>query len=218
MPDKDTQLETWMGEFGDEYTDRNMPDDKIIQQRMMFMSGMMSTLPNIPYQGEPKSILEVGANVGANLRALEAVYKLHDKQVDLFAVEPNTKAKKILMNQNIQGLKIIEGDACHIGAPTASMDVVFTCGVLIHIHPNNFQAALGELYRVSRKFIMCAEYFSPETREIKYRDREGLLWTRDYGEEWLKAFPALRCCGYSFAWKRFTGMDNLTWWTFEKAN
>lgn len=218
MPGKNTQLEAWQGEFGDEYTDRNIPDEKTIQQRMSFMSGMMSTLPAIPPQGEPRTVLEVGANVGANLRGIDNVYKMSDKFAELHAIEPNLKARKILESQDIRGLKIIEGDVCNIQAPDASYDVVFTCGVLIHIHPLNLQMALGEIYRVSRKFIMCAEYFSDTPREIRYQDRDNMLWARDYGEEWLNFHKGLRCCGYSFAWKRFTGMDNLTWWTFEKVN
>lgn len=218
MPDKDKQLEAWQGEFGNEYTDRNTPDEKTIQQRMAFMSGMMSTLPGLPPYGDPQSILEVGANVGANLRALDNIYKMNDKQVQLHAVEPNEKARKILINQDINGFKLINGHACKIEANDATYDVVFTCGVLIHIHPNNLQMAMGEIYRVSRKFIMCAEYFSPESREIKYRDQDSMLWARDYGEAWLQFHSGLRCCGYSFAWKRFTGMDNLTWWTFEKTH
>src|SRR5687767_5938038 len=218
MPDKDTQLEAWQGEFGDEYTDRNSIDEKTIHQRIAFLSGVMSTLPNLPYYGEPRSFLEVGANVGANLKALSEIYTSHNKQAELNAIEPNHKARRILCNQDINGLNLVKGSATNIEAPNASFDVVFTCGVLIHVAPQNLQKAMGEIYRVSRKFIICAEYFSPEPREIKYRDKDGMLWARDYGDIWLNSFPGLRCCGYSFAWKRFTGMDNLTWWTFEKVN
>lgn len=218
MTNKDEQLKAWQGEFGDEYIDRNSLDEKTIQQRIAFMSSLMSTLPSISYFGEPKSILEVGANVGANLKALDEVYRVREKQIELHAVEPNLKARKILLNQDIRGLKIVDGHACSIEAEKARYDVVFTCGVLIHIHPDNLQIAMGEIYRVSRKFIMCAEYFSDQPREIPYQGKSGMLWARDFGEAWLNGFPGLRCCGYSFAWKRFTGMDNLNWWTFEKVN
>lgn len=217
MPDKDTQLEAWMGQFGDEYTERNAPDEKNIQQRMAFLSGIFSVLPNIPLQGEPKSILEVGANVGANLKAIDNLYKMHDRQVELHAVEPNLSAQKILKSQDIRGFKLINGHATKIEAETASYDVVLTCGVLIHINPTNLPLALGEIYRVSKRFIICAEYYAPEPREIEYRGQKGLLWSRDYGDIWLNSYP-LRCCGYSFVWKRFTGMDNLTWFVFEKTH
>lgn len=218
MQDNDTQLEAWTGEFGDEYTQRNMPSDKNIQDRMNFLASMLAITPGIPGQGEPHSFLEVGANVGANLRALENIYKIHGKQVTLGAVEPNQYARKILASQGIDKLTLVDGDASKIEAPDASYDVVFTCGLLIHIGPRNLPKVLGEIYRVSKKFIICAEYFSAEPREIEYQGHKGLLWTRDYGQIWLQFHPGLRCCGYGFAWKRFTGMDNLTWFVFEKVN
>lgn len=218
MADKDKQLEAWSGEFGDEYTQRNMPTEQNIQQRMAFFSSIFATLPSIPAQGEPKSILEVGANVGANLRAIEQLYKMHGKVIDLHAVEPNELARKALTSQDINMFKLVEGHAGKIEAPDASYDVVFTCGVLIHISPTNLPMALAEIYRVSKKFIICAEYFSAESREIEYRGQKGLLWTRDYGDIWMKQCQGLRCCGLGFAWKRITGMDNLTWFAFEKVH
>jgi hypothetical protein len=30
-------------------------------------------------------------------------------------------------------------------------------------------------------------------------------------------FPDLTCIGHLFAWKRATGLDNLTFWVFEKG-
>ena len=217
MSDKVKQLEEWTGEFGDEYTERNKPDEKNINQRMAFWSSIFSTL-NITLHNKPKDILEVGANSGANLIAIDNIYKLHNEYIGLSAIEPNLKAKNILKQQDIRTLKIVNGNACNIGAETSSYDIVFTCGVLIHIHPDDLYKAMREIHRVSKRYIICAEYFSPEPREIKYRDRDGLLFTMDFGSEWLDKFPGLRCLVYSFSWKRITGMDNLTWWVFEKVN
>lgn len=216
--EKDKALEEWLGQFGDEYTERNMPDEKNIQNRMQFFNGIFSVLPAIPVQGPPKTILEVGANVGGNLKAIDNLYHVNDSSVELHAVEPNLSARKILKTQDLKNFRLVEGHAGKIEADTASYDLVFTCGVLIHIPPAILPIALGEIYRVSRRFIVCAEYFSPEPREVEYRGHKGLLWTRDFGEMWLNSFPGLRCCGYSFAWKRFTGMDNLTWFVFEKVH
>lgn len=211
------ELEVWKGEFGDEYTERNAPDEKVMEYRKNFWGGLFATLP-VQSHNEPQSILEVGANVGANLVALEQLYKLHQKTMDFYAVEINQNAKNILKQQDIRSLKILDGHAGQIECSSASMDIVITCGVLIHVNPDSLRAAMSEIHRVSRRFIICAEYFSPEPRALKYRGEDGLLWTRDFGNEWLNNFPGLRCIGYSFAWKRFTGMDNVTWWIFEKVN
>lgn len=218
MTTQNKQLEAWTGDFGNDYTDRNMFDEANINNRMQFWAKVFNTLPVMPLS-HPKDILEVGANSGANLIALDALYKIHhNSDITMHALEPNHKAKKILQQQDIRKLSIAEGHACDIGRPNSSMDIVLTCGVLIHVPPEDLQKAMGEIYRVSKRFIICAEYFSPEPREIPYRGTTDLLFTRDFGGAYVDGFPGLRCVDYGFAWKRFTGMDNLTWWVFEKVN
>jgi len=210
MPNE--QLTKWMNEFGDDYTDRNLPDDAAMNNRLGFWFGTLSVVPKIP-----ESILEVGANIGANLTSIDKVYKnMLGKRADLYYIEPNEKANRILQEQNPQ-FKRIHGEAKEIHMNNGAVELAFTCGVLIHIPPDELNAAMKEIYRVSRKYIICAEYFSPEEREIKYRGQNNMLWARDYGAEWLDKFN-LRCVSYSFAWKRITGMDNLTVWLMEKVD
>ena len=97
-----------------------------------------------------------------------------------------------------------------------AVDFAFTSGVLIHIHPDDLLAACRDIHRVTRRYIGCLEYFSAEPEEVRYRDRDGLLFKRDFGGFWLDNFPDLRTLEYGFAWKRLTGLDNVTWWLFEK--
>ena len=56
----------------------------------------------------------------------------------------------------------------------------------------------------------------PET--IPYRGHTEALFKRDFGSFWLDCFPDLRVLDYGFFWKRLTGLDNLTWWLFEKSD
>ena len=58
--------------------------------------------------------------------------------------------------------------------------------------------------------------FSDKPVETPYRDHSDVLFKRDFGGFWLDNFPHLRVVSYGFAWKRVTGLDNLTWWLFEK--
>ena len=58
-------------------------------------------------------------------------------------------------------------------------------------------------------------------REIRGHDRRFFgfrfrLFKRDFGGFWLDNFPDLQVVKYGFSWKRLTGLDNLTWWVFEK--
>ena len=206
------QYEKWSSSFGDEYTERNMPDDATIQNRMSFWTGNIGILPAIP-----NSILEVGCNVGSNLIAIDNMYQIvGEKRPEIFYNEINLKARQIIKEQNPH-FKDVAGDASFLHMDNAQADLVITCGLLIHIRPDSLKDVMKEIYRVSRRYIICAEYFSAEPREVRYRGQDDMLWTRDFGSEWLDNFK-LRCISYNFAWKRITKMDNLTTWIFEKVH
>ena len=59
--------------------------------------------------------------------------------------------------------------------------MAFTSGVLIHIEPERLGATMDEIHRVSSKYILCAEYFSPRAETLRYRGQEGLLFKNDFG-------------------------------------
>jgi hypothetical protein len=108
------------------------------------------------------------------------------------------------------------GMAQSIALPDGAADLAFTSGVLIHIHPDHLAAAIEEIHRCAARWIVCIEYFSDKAEEIAYRGHGERLFKRDFGGLWLDRFPGLRVAAYGFAWKRVTGLDNLTWWLFEK--
>lgn len=202
------QVQFWRTDFGDAYTDRNMPSAEQLRARTAMWAEILACLPGAP----PQQILEVGANVGANLRALAAL-----SEAELFAVEPNDHARKILVRDGVVNeANVREGVAANMDIPDDAVDMAFTSGVLIHIHPDDLLASCREIHRVSRRYIVCIEYFSDKPEEIGYRDQPGLLFKRDFGGFWLDGFADLRVLGYGFRWKRVTGLDNLTWWLFEK--
>ena len=109
-----------------------------------------------------------------------------------------------------------DGLALSINWPDAVADLVFTSGVLIHIHPDNLEASLREIYRCASRWIVTIEYFSDKQEMIPYRGHKDKLFKRDFGGYWLDMFSDLRVIAYGFVWKRVTGLDNLTWWLFEK--
>ena len=108
------------------------------------------------------------------------------------------------------------GIASAIDWPDGAADLVFTSGVLIHIHPDQLHASMREIHRASARWIVSVEYFSDGPTEVAYRGHSGVLFKRDFGSEWLELFPELRPVAYGFEWKRVTGLDNLTWWLFQK--
>ena len=197
-------LEFWTGEFGDEYTERNTGN---INARINLWEEIIQGL-------DFDSVLEVGANTGQNLRALRTL-----TDAEFFALEPNVKARKHLISSGlVLSENMCRGTAINIDTPfIGGLDLVFTSGVLIHIPPSELLLACKEIYRISKKYIVCIEYFSAQMEEIEYRGHRNVLWKRDFGKFWLDNFD-LKVVNYGFAWKPVTGLDNLTWWVFEKCN
>jgi pseudaminic acid biosynthesis-associated methylase len=210
------ELDLWRGEFGDEYTDRNELTEELLEQRKIMWSGILGA----PAQEVRKEainsnvkVLEVGANVGVNLVAIN---KVMNRSHTLFGLEPNDKAKKKLI-YNAPFVNLVSGEAADINATTGQFDLVFTSGVLIHMNDEYLKKAMDEIYRVSSRWIAAIEYFSAEPRSISYRGVDDFIYLREYGSLWLNNYP-LRCLGYAFMWKRVTKLDNLTWWLFEKVH
>jgi pseudaminic acid biosynthesis-associated methylase len=202
------QVDLWKGAFGDDYIDRNSADPRRISVSIRLWADILKLMIGDP----PRSILEVGANVGINLRALRAL-----TDAELFAVEPNDKARNILARDGVVYAGNLRSDiAQQISFPDGVADLAFSSGVLIHIHPNDLLEAMANIYRCAKRYIGCIEYFSDQPQPVQYRGEREALFKRDFGSEWLDNFPDLKVIGYGFAWKRVTGLDNLTWWLFKK--
>lgn len=209
MTEKETdQVKFWRGEFGDEYVNRNAVNRDHMKGRLALWVKISEYLQGDP----PKSILEVGPNIGLNLRALNLL-----TPAELYAVEPNEKAREILLEDKVLPKEnLINGFAGDYKLPCDSVELAFTSGVLIHIHPDDLLAACRNIHASSSKYIVCYEYFSDKPEVIPYRGHDDKLFKRDFGAFWLDNFPDLKLLGYGFEWKVATGMDNATWWVFEK--
>lgn len=203
------QLKAWQGEFGDSYTSRNEYDDRKLAFGVQAFGRMLG------HRYPIRSVLEVGSNIGLNLWFLS---ELWGGGVDLYTVEPNAKACEILKSQTRFPLRgIWQGNAFNLPLDDGVVDLAFTSGVLIHIHPDDLARATGEIVRVSRRYVLCAEYFSHEPVEIPYRGQSGLLFKRDFGEFYLTRVPTLQVIDYGFLWEQeFKIFDDINWWLFEK--
>ena len=93
---------------------------------------------------------------------------------------------------SVKNLHIVCGSALNIPFKDRQFDLVFTSGVLIHIHPKNCVIVLKEIYRCAKKFIWGFEYFSPQLQEIVYRKYKEVLWKSDFCKLLLETFPDLK--------------------------
>jgi pseudaminic acid biosynthesis-associated methylase len=160
---KDTaQMGFWKGGFGDEYTERNTGDwDRFYKEEW----GVTRTELNKEFVGDlplGTRILEVGCNRGHQLELLKQA-----GFTNLTGIEINSKALEIARQD--ASLNLVEGSALNIPFEDGVFDLVFTSGVLIHISPDDLPAVIDEMYRVSKEYIWCFEYYAEQCEPIEYR-------------------------------------------------
>lgn len=203
------QLREWSSQFGNDYVERNNFEEWKIKPGVEAFRRMIGTL-------DCDSILEVGSNIGLNLIFIDTLFQ---GKVPLHAVEPNKKAYERLITNQINLQKAWNCDGFSLPVPDGSMDLVFTNGVLIHIAPDDLGRLTDEIVRVSRRYILCSEYFAHEPEEKPYHGQSGLLFKRDFGSFYLDRHPGLKVVDYGFLWQREFGIfDDLNWWLFEKQD
>ena len=209
MTDGNAPIDAWKGEFGDNYAARNRATEETVGNAARAFAEILSHVKD----GPPASILEVGANIGINLRALSGL-----ADAELFAVEPNASAREQLVADKVLPQDhLFDAMATKLPLNDGAVDLAFTSGVLIHVPPDDLETAYGEIHRVAARYILCMEYFSPRPVEIPYRGHEGLLFKRDFGGMWLDLFPGLEPVANGFFWRRTTGLDDINWWLFRKS-
>ena len=203
------QLDLWQSEFGWDYAQRNNNQIEEYDQRLLLRdwSRILRSADLLSID----SILEVGCSIGRNLTALSNLVS-----GPVQGVEPNEKAVKTAQQRlSDRGIIIRRGTAFDLQFGDASVDMVFTAGVLIHIHPEDLKKATDEIVRVAKNYVVCIEYFSHEPVEISYRGMNGFLFKRDFGRWYMENYPELKVRDYGFFWKPIDSCDNCNWWLFE---
>src|SRR3990167_4869588 len=87
-------VEAWAGDEGDAYTLRNEPTVATAQARKTLWACIFVHMPR------PRTVLEVGANIGQNLVAIGALQK--EPPVSMTATEPNHNAREALLTKGIR--------------------------------------------------------------------------------------------------------------------
>lgn len=177
------QKEVWQSNFGEEYTERNIFSPEDLNAFYVREYGISRFDMNTEFlSGLDKDIriLEVGCNVGNQLRLLQQMgfNNLYGLELQPYAVQ---RAKDLT-----KGINIIQGVADDIPFKDGYFDLVFTSGVLIHIPPELHEKVMTEMYRCTKKHIWGFEYFSDTLSEINYRGNTNLLWKSDFSQEFQK--------------------------------
>jgi pseudaminic acid biosynthesis-associated methylase len=195
------ELEAWKGTFGDQYTLRNSVE---WQSRV---GGFRSILTGLSVG----RVLEVGCNRGHNLIALSEIL---GPEVELVGVEPNLSALH-LARRSTDKAGFLAGTLYDLPFKPGYFDLVFTCGVLIHVPDEKLPTALGELDRVTSRYLLLMEYFSEQDEGLVYRGETGLLWKRNFPLHVRKACDDLTLSGQGYLGLE-EGFGRVHWWLMSR--
>ena len=205
---RETNQETfWEGKFGNEYISRNQSTD-IDSANLQLFTEIFSKL-----LFKPKSLIELGANIGNNLKAIKTICP----SCKTIGVEINSTAAEILEKSNFCDITINE-TLFDIDSSQFISDISMTKGVLIHINPKLLDKAFEILYKSSKKYILLIEYFNPTPVEVVYRGHKDKLFKRDFAKDLMKRYDDLNLIDYGFKYNgdKLFPQDDLTWFLLSK--
>jgi pseudaminic acid biosynthesis-associated methylase len=203
VSDEADRLEAlWAGDFGDKYIERNAA---AAEGRRPFWEAQHQRLGFA-------SALEVGCNIGGNLRWLtELLGPEH-----IAAVDVNTHALDVVRS-TFPGVDARLAKARELPFADRSFDLVFTTGVLIHQPPDELPTVMDEIVRCSRRYVLCGEYRADGLEEVPYRGQTAALFRNDYGRLYQERFPDLKLLDEGFLPRSEGVWDDVTYWVFERA-
>jgi pseudaminic acid biosynthesis-associated methylase len=197
------QEQFWAGNFGDEYIERNNSEQLLIS-KVANWSRMLRCASGI------SSMIELGCNVGLNLKALSSL----NPALKLRAVEINELAAAQARAMQIADITV--------GTITAELDLppadlAFTAGVLIHINPECLPAVYENLVKLSNRYILVCEYYSPNPVSVEYRGHKDRIFKRDFAGELIDGF-GLKLVDYGFVYHRdnWAPRDDCNWFLLQK--
>lgn len=202
---KTKQEDFWFGDFGLDYINRNN-SNTLLASNLNFFSKVLASSNKIT------SCIELGANIGMNLRALNLLLP----GLQSYGIEINKTAaehlEKLIGSNNVFTGSIFDYEV------TKTVDLSFTKGVLIHIDPSSLASVYQKLYQASHRYILICEYYNPNPVTIPYRGHNDYLFKRDFCGEMLALFPDLHLIDYGFVYKQDPNFpqDDITWFLMEK--
>ena len=207
--EKTEQEKFWAGEFGTEYSDRNVGAN-ILASNLALFADIFKRVSKL------SSVVEFGSNIGLNLKALDLLYPGQAQS----AVEINeVAAKKIndaLPNTKVFNLSISDFEPGML--VEGPCDLALIKGVLIHINPEQLNMVYEKLYESSKRFILVCEYYNPKPDTVSYRGHADKLFRRDFAGELLDRYSDVNLVNYGFAYHRDPSFpqDDLTWFLLER--
>lgn len=203
---KNEQEEFWAKHYAAEYMSRNASFDR--ERGVEAWRSMLARAPGVG------SLLECGCNIGRNMLFLDEVLPQAKKSV----IEISKPAFDYVTSHfRLDGA--FNGSIAESAFEPGAFDLVFTTGVLIHIHPDDLVSNMRRMFEYSARYILIGEYFNRTPVMLEYRGQQDRLFKRDFGKLFVESFD-VRVVDYGFLWGHLydgAGFDDITWWLFEKS-
>lgn len=198
------QQNFWANDYAQNYIRKNSQFDREL--------GIVGWRKMLAKAERVDSVLECGCNIGRNIDFLNSALPTASKSI----IEISKPAFDFVTHHNTL-------DKAFNGSIEASnfvdkFDLVFTMGVLIHIHPDNLLSNMRKMFDYSDKYILMGEYFNRTPVMLEYHGQKDRLFKRDFGKLFIESFPA-ELVDYGFLWGKIyddAGFDDITWWLFKK--
>lgn len=202
---KTAQEQFWAEEYAQDYIRKNSGFDQALGTEAW--SKMLSKADAIG------SVLECGCNIGRNIGFLEQVLPSARRSI----VEISEPAFRHVTAHHALD-RTFNGPLREAPFASGSFDLVFTIGVLIHIHPDELLPSMQKMYELSSRYVLMGEYFNRTPVMLEYQGQKDRLFKRDFGKLFIESFD-VKLVDYGFLWGHVydtAGFDDVTWWLFEK--
>ena len=177
------QQNFWAKEYAEDYIKKNSQFD--------VDSGVEAWKKILSKTSDIKSILECGCNIGRNIDFLHKLLPKSSKSIiEISSPAYEFVTKKYDLKHGFQG-SILECDF------KDKFDLVYTMGVLIHIHPDDLLENLKKMYDYSSKYILIGEYFNRTPVMLEYQGIKDRLFKCDFGKLFIEKFP-VKLVDYGF--------------------
>jgi pseudaminic acid biosynthesis-associated methylase len=195
----------WKDKYSKEYISKN--SSYSLDEGVKCWAQMLKAATGI------NSILECGSNIGKNIGLLNHVLPSASKSI--IEISPDAYG---IVTSRYELAQSFNGPIVASSFQKQSFDLVFTMGVLIHIHPDDLLENMKNIYDYSSKYILMGEYFNRTPVMIEYHGEKDKLFKRDFGKLFMENFN-VELVDYGFLWGHLyddAGFDDITYWLFRK--
>ncbi len=206
---KEKTLETpqekfWRSDFGNDYSKRCSGDNLVMNNIGLFCDSLKTI-------GKIDSVVELGCNIGLNLRALKKI----NPDIKLTGYEINEFAAGKARNLEIADIKV--ASIIDRIEEENKFDLSFIKTVLIHINPEELSKVYQNLYSLTKRYVLIVEYYNPTPVTVSYRGNDDRLFKRDFAGEMIDKYN-MKLVDYGFVYHRdnMFPLDDMNWFLLEK--